>query len=187
LNRIGLIDTVPPASGDTGLLLQRALGKVAFLPFGLLIDQWRWKVFSGAIAPADYNRAWWDLKLKYQGVAPPVPRGEDDFDPGAKYHVAANVPYTRYFLADVLQFQFHRALLRAAGYTGPLHRGSIYGNEAAGAKLKAMMAMGQSRPWPEALQAMTGETRADAGAMMEYFAPLKAWLDEQNRGNPVGW
>jgi peptidyl-dipeptidase A len=187
LKRIGLLDRDPAPGSDTALLLRMALDKVAFLPFGLLIDQWRWKVFSGAIAPADYNRTWWDLKLRYQGVAPPVPRGEADFDPGAKYHVPANVPYTRYFLADVLQFQFHRALLRKAGYSGPPHKGSIYGNKAAGAKLEAMMALGQSRPWPEALHAMTGEKRADASAMMEYFAPLKAWLDAQNRGKKVGW
>jgi len=187
LKQIGLLDRDPATGSDTAFLLRMALDKIAFLPFGLLIDQWRWKVFSGAIAPADYNRTWWELKLKYQGVVPPAPRSEADFDPGAKYHVAANVPYTRYFLADVLQFQFHRALLRAAGYTGPPHKGSIYGNKAAGAKLEAMMAMGQSRPWPEALQAMTGETRADASAMLEYFAPLKAWLDEQNRGQKVGW
>jgi len=187
LKKIGLLDRDPAPGSDIALLMKMALDKVAFLPFGLLIDQWRWKVFSGEIAPADYNRTWWELKRKYQGVAPPSPRSESDFDPGAKYHVAANVPYTRYFLADVLQFQFHRALLREAGYSGPPHLGSVYGNKAAGAKLQAMMAMGQSKPWPEALEAMTGEKRADAGAMMEYFAPLKKWLDEQNRGKKVGW
>jgi peptidyl-dipeptidase A len=187
LKKIGLLDRDPAPGSDIALLLKMALDKVAFLPFGLLIDQWRWQVFSGAIAPADYNRTWWDLKRKYQGVVPPVARSEADFDPGAKYHVSANVPYTRYFLADVLQFQFHRALLRASGYSGAPHLGSIYGNKAAGEKLQAMMALGQSRPWPEALQAMTGETRADATAMMEYFAPLKKWLDEQNRGTKVGW
>jgi len=187
LRKIGLLDRDPAPGSDTAFLLRMALDKVAFLPFGLLIDQWRWQVFSGAIAPADYNRTWWDLKRRYQGVVAPAPRSEADFDPGAKYHVAANVPYTRYFLADILQFQFHRALLRAAGYSGPPHKGSIYGNKAAGAKLEAMMALGRSRPWPEALEAMTGETRADASAMVEYFAPLKAWLDGQNRGTKAGW
>jgi peptidyl-dipeptidase A len=187
LKRIGLIDQVPPASADTGLLLRRALDKIAFLPFGLLIDQWRWKVFSGEIAPAQYNQAWWDLRRQYQGVAPPVPRSENDFDPGAKYHVAANVPYTRYFLAAILQFQFHRALCREAGYTGPLHRCSIYNNKAAGARLAKMLAMGQSRPWPEALEVLTGEKQMDATAILDYFAPLKKWLDEQNAGHKVGW
>ena len=185
LKQIGLIETVPPASGDIGLLLGRALEKVAFLPFGLLVDQWRWKVFSGEIKPADYNTSWWDLRRKYQGVAPPVARSEADFDPGAKYHIPANVPYTRYFLATILQFQFHRALCREIGYTGPLHRCSIYGNKAAGAKLAKMLAMGQSRPWPEALEALTGERHMDASAMLDYFAPLKKWLDEQNAGHTV--
>jgi peptidyl-dipeptidase A len=181
LVKVGLLDRAPDAAGDTGLLLSRALEKVAFLPFGLLIDQWRWKVFTGEVKPADYNTAWWDLRSRYQGVSPPVPRGPEDFDPGAKYHVPANVPYTRYFLAHILQFQFHRALCRAAGQTGPLHRCSIYGNQAAGEKLARMLAMGQSRPWPDALEALTGERRMDAGALLEYFAPLAKWLDEQQK------
>jgi peptidyl-dipeptidase A len=187
LKTIGLIDTVPPPSADIGILLDRALDKVAFLPFGLLIDQWRWKVFSGEIKPADYNKSWWELRRKYQGIAPPVARSEDDFDPGAKYHVAANVPYTRYFLAYILQFQFHRALCKEAGYTGPLNRCSIYGNKAAGAKFAKMLAMGQSRPWPDALEALTGQRQMDATAILDYFAPLKKWLDEQNAGHKVGW
>ena len=181
LKKINLIDKVPDESADIGLLMQRALAKVAFLPFGYLVDQWRWKVFSGEVGPKDYNKAWWDLRAKYQGIAPPAARSEADFDAGAKYHVAANVPYARYFLATILQFQFHRALCREAGYTGPLHRCSVYGNKQAGEKLQKMLAMGQSCPWPEALKALTGEDRMDATAILDYFAPLKRWLDEQNR------
>jgi peptidyl-dipeptidase A len=187
LRKINLLESDPPAGRDIGLLLNRALDKVAFLPFGLLIDQWRWKVFSGEITPDNYNAAWWSLREKYQGVAAPVARSEADFDPAAKYHVAANVPYARYFLADILQFQFHRGLCRAAGETGPLHLCSIYGNKEAGRRLNAMLEMGQSRPWPDALEALTGERRMDASALTEYFAPLKAWLDQQNAGHPVGW
>ena len=187
LVKIGLLEKAPDQSRDTGLLLRRALDGVAFLPFGLLIDQWRWKVFSGEIPPEKYNQSWWDLRLKYQGVAPSVARTEQDFDPAAKYHVAANVPYTRYFLARILQFQFHRALSRVAGCKEPLHRCSIYASKEAGERLIKTLTMGASRPWPEALQALTGETRMDASALMEYFAPLKKWLDEQNKGKPVDW
>ena len=187
LVKIDLLDKAPDASADTGLLLRAALERLAFLPFGLLVDQWRWQVFSGAITPQNYNKAWWDLKLKYQGVAPVTARGEEFFDPGAKYHVPANTPYTRYFLAQVLQFQFHRALAKTAGCTTPLHRCSIYGNAEAGKRLKAMMEMGASKPWPDALEALTGQREMDATAMAEYFAPLKKWLDEQNRGKKVGW
>jgi peptidyl-dipeptidase A len=188
LKQAGLIEKVPE-SDDTALLLRQAMDKVAFLPFGLLIDQWRWKVFSGEIKPADYNAAWWKLRAKYQGVVPPVARSEADFDPGAKYHVPANVPYTRYFLARILQFQFYRAMCREAGQTGPLHRCTFYDNKAAGAKLDAMLQLGLSKPWPEALKTLTGEEHMDAGAMMEYFAPLKKWLDEQNAAAGVkpGW
>ena len=182
LKQIGLLERVPGAEGDLGLLMKKALDKVAFLPFGLMIDQWRWKVFSGEIKPAEYNKAWWELRAKYQGLTPPVPRSEADFDPGAKYHVAASVPYARYFLADILQFQFQRALCREAGYKGPLHRCSVYGNKAAGERLNKMLAMGLSRPWPEALEALTGEKRMDATAILDYIAPLKKCLDEQNRG-----
>ncbi len=187
LVKIGLLDQAPDASRDIGLLLARALEKVAFLPFGVVIDQWRWKVFSGEVPPASFNSAWWQLRLKYQGVAPASPRGEDTFDAGAKYHVPANTPYTRYFLAHILQFQFHRALAKSAGCTTPLHRCSIYGSKDAGTRLDAMLKMGLSRPWPEALQALTGSTAMDATAIIDYFAPLKAYLDQQLAGKPVGW
>jgi len=187
LKRIGLIDAEPDPSKDVGLLLEMALDKLAFLPFGLLVDQWRWKVFDGTIAPARYNAAWWELREKYQGVSAPVARTEADFDPGAKYHVPANVPYTRYFLADILQFQFHRALCRATGQSGPLNRCSIYDDKEAGRRVQKMLEMGQSRPWPDALEALTGQREMDATAIADYFAPLKKWLDEQNAGHPVGW
>jgi peptidyl-dipeptidase A len=189
LKQIGLIDAVPPASGDVDYLLQQALEKVAFLPFGLLVDKWRWEVFSGQVKPEQYEKAWWDLRLKYQGIVPPVARTEADFDPGAKAHVPGNVPYARYFLARILQFQFHRALCRQIGYNGPLHRCSIYGNKEAGKRLNSMLALGASKPWPEALDALTGEKKMDASALADYFAPLKIWLDEQNNANhyPVGW
>ena len=187
LVRIGLLDKAPDASRDIGLLMTRALEKVAFLPFGLLIDQWRWKVFAGEVPPATYNKVWWDLRLKYQGVAPPAPRGEDFFDPGAKYHVPDNTPYTRYFLAHILQFQFHRALSQAAGCKGPLHRCSIYESKEAGQRLNAMLTMGLSRPWPEALEALTGSKQMDASAILDYFAPLDKWLDEQLKGQKTGW
>ncbi len=187
LVEIGLLDAEPDPSKDIGLLLNQALDKVAFLPFGLLIDQWRWRVFSGEVGPDEYNDDWWALREKYQGVRPPIARADTDFDPGAKYHVPGNVPYTRYFLAHILQFQFHRALCEAAGNTGPLHRCSIYNNKAAGEKLIAMLEMGASRPWPEALEAITGQSKMDATAILDYFAPLSQWLDEQNEGRACGW
>jgi len=187
LKRVGLLENIPPAEADIPLLLKQALEKVAFLPFGLMIDQWRWKVFSGEITPENYNRAWWELRLKYQGVVPPIPRTEADFDPGAKFHVAGNVPYMRYYLAHIYEFQFYRAMCRASGYSGPLNRCTFFGSKEAGAKLNQMLAMGQSKPWPDAMEALTGERKGDASALLEYFAPLKKWLDEQNQGMMVGW
>ncbi len=187
LVKIGLLDKAPDASRDIGLLLSRALEKVSFLPFGLLIDQWRWQVFSGAVTPDHYNQAWWDLRLKYQGIAPPSPRGENFFDPGAKYHIPDNTPYMRYFLAFILEFQFHRALAEEAGCTLPLHRCSIYESAAAGKKLQTMLEMGRSKPWQDALEEMTGSRQMDASAILDYFAPLSTWLDEQLKGQPIGW
>jgi peptidyl-dipeptidase A len=189
LKQIELIQAVPPASGDIDYLLEQALAKVSFLPFGLTIDKWRWEVFSGQVKPGEYNKAWWDLRLKYSGVAPPVARTEADFDPGAKAHVPGNVPYMRYFLARILQFQFQRALCRQAGINGPLHRCSIYNNKAAGKRLNDMLALGQSKPWQEAHETLTGEKEMDASALADYFAPLKLWLDEQNKAHnyAVGW
>jgi peptidyl-dipeptidase A len=187
LKQVGLLSEVPGPAADTALLLRQALDKVAFLPFGLLVDKWRWGVFDGSIPPSRYNAAWWELRNRYQGVSAPLPRTEADFDPGAKYHIPANTPYMRYFLARVLQFQFYRALCREAGYTGPLYRCSFFGSQAAGRKFAAMLEAGQSRPWQETLYTMTGERRMDGGALLEYFAPLKEWLDRQNQGKPVGW
>jgi peptidyl-dipeptidase A len=187
LVKVGLLDKEPPASSDIPLLLREALDKIAFFPFGILMDKWRWGVFSGAITPANYNQAWWELRTKYQGIAPADMRGEDLFDPGAKYHIAANVPYARYFLARILQFQFHRSLCRIAGNTGPLNRCSIYANKEAGARLDKMLAMGLSRPWPDALEALTGQREMDATAVVDYFRPLLDWLDEQNKGKECGW
>jgi peptidyl-dipeptidase A len=187
LAQIGLLDSVPDASKDLGLLLQRALDGVAFLPFGLLIDKWRWQVFSGELTPATYNEGWWKLRTQYQGVRPPQPRSADAFDAGAKFHIPNNTPYMRYFLARILQFQFYKAACDEVGWTGPLHRCSFYGSKDAGAKLNAMLEMGASRPWPEALEAFTGTRTMDGAAIVAYFGPLKTWLDEQNEGRTCGW
>ena len=189
LVKIGLLAPaqVPSADKDIGLLLRQAMDKVAFLPFGLLVDKWRWNVFSGKIGSGDYQKGWDALRLQYQGITPPVARDETKFDAGAKYHIPATVPYTRYFLARVLQFQFYKAACDQAGWKGPLHRCSFYGNTAVGTKLNAMLAMGQSKPWPDALQVMTGSRQMSGKALVEYFAPLKAWLDQQNKGKPTGW
>lgn len=186
---INLLDKakVPSADKDIGLLLRQAMDKVAFLPFGLLVDRWRWGVFDGTIKPADYNTAWTQLRLQYQGITPPAERPANAFDAGAKFHIPGNTPYTRYFLARVLQFQFYEAACKQAGWTGPLHRCSFYGNKEVGAKLNAMLEMGASKPWPDALEAFTGNREMSGKAMADYFAPLKAWLDEQNKGKPQGW
>lgn len=179
LNQVDLLPAVPKTQDDVEFLLRMALDKVAFLPFGLLVDQWRWKVFNGEIPPAQYNAAWWALREQYQGVKAPGPRPADAFDAGAKYHVPANTPYTRYFLAHILQFQMHRAMCKAAGHTGPLHTCSVYGNKEVGARLQKMLAMGASKPWPDALEALTGERQMDATAILDYFQPLRQWLDAE--------
>lgn len=188
LKEKGLLDKV--VTNDQATInqqMRKALEKIAFLPFGLLVDKWRWDVFSGKVKPAEYNKHWWALRTKYQGVAAPVTRADTDFDAGAKFHVASNTPYMRYFLAAVLQFQFHRALCEKAGFKGPLHECSIYANKAAGAALAAMLKLGASKPWQEALQAVTGSDHMDATAMLDYFAPLQKWLEEQNKGQACGW
>jgi peptidyl-dipeptidase A len=188
LKEKGLLDKVE--KNDKMVLNQqmmKALEKIAFLPWGLMVDKWRWDVFSGAVKPEDYNKHWWELRLKYQGVSPPLERGPADFDPGAKYHVAANVPYMRYFLAAVLQFQFHRALCKKAGFTGPLNECSIYNNKEAGKAYWEMLQKGASQPWQDTLFQLTGSREMDATAILEYFAPLQKWLEEQNKGQSCGW
>jgi peptidyl-dipeptidase A len=186
----GPLETAAESGEDDALInsqMRMALAKVAFLPFGLMIDRWRWGVFDGSIKPDEYNKAWWDLKARYQGVAPVAPRGEDFFDPGAKYHVPGNTPYTRYFLSHVLQFQFYKALCDAAGYKGPLYECSFYGNKAAGQKFQAMLAKGASQPWQQTMKELTGGEKMDASGVLEYFAPLQKWLIDQNAGQQCGW
>ncbi|WP_282132025.1 M2 family metallopeptidase [Pseudoalteromonas aliena] len=187
LKEIGLLEQVPDESKDIGLLMKMALDKVAFVPFSLMVDQWRWQVFSGEVTPENYNKAWWELREKYQGVQAPIARSENDFDPGAKYHVPGNTPYTRYFLAHILQFEFHRSLCEIAGNDKAIHRCSIYNSKEAGDKLNAMLKMGSSRPWQEALESITGKPQMDATAMLDYFAPLQTYLDKQNEGRNCGW
>lgn len=187
LKQVGLIQTIPDESNDIGMLLKVALDKIAFVPFGLMVDQWRWKVLANEVTPEQYNDLWWELREKYQGVAAPVARDANAFDPGAKYHVPANVSYTRYFLAHILQFQFHKALCDIAGSEEALHRCSIVGSKEAGTALNKMLEMGKSRPWQEAMQTLTGKPDMDASAIADYFAPLKVWLDEQNAQRNCGW
>ncbi|HJQ16660.1 MAG TPA: M2 family metallopeptidase [Allosphingosinicella sp.] len=189
LVRLGLLDSakVPPEDKDIGLLLRQAMDKVAFLPFGLLVDKWRWGVFDGSIAPDRYNQAWTDLRRRYQGIVPPVTRTEANFDPGAKYHIPGNTPYARYFLARILQFQFYQAACDQAGWKGPLHRCSFYGDKQVGARFNAMLAMGRSKPWPDALEAFTGSREISGDAMIAYFRPLLVWLQAQNKGRQCGW
>jgi peptidyl-dipeptidase A len=187
LKEIGLIDTLPDESKDSGLLMKMALDKVAFIPFGLMVDQWRWKVYSGEITPENYNTAWWELREKYQGVAAPVEREQSAFDPGAKYHVPGGVPYSRYFLAHIQQFEFHRALCEIAGNTDPIHRCSIYNNKDAGKALNTMLEMGSSQPWQQAYKVLTGNEQMDATAILDYFAPLQTWLKDKNQGKQCGF
>jgi peptidyl-dipeptidase A len=190
LAQIGILrqNQIPPASADTALLMRQALDKIAFLPFAISVDQWRWRVFRGQIQPADYNTSWWQLRQHYQGIVPPGgPRPADAFDPGAKYHIANNVPYLRYFLARVLQFQFYEAACRQAGWQGALNRCTIYGNTAVGQRFNQMLEMGRSHPWPDALEAFTGTRQMDGSSMVHYFQPLMTWLETQNRGHQCGW
>ncbi|MGE0583388.1 MAG: M2 family metallopeptidase [Steroidobacteraceae bacterium] len=188
LHRIGLVGAVKPSpEAVINQQMKMASEKIAFLPFGKVIDEWRWKVFAGEIKPEHYNEAWWQLRTQYQGVAPPVARTEADFDPGSKYHVPGNTPYTRYFLSFIIQFQFQKALCDAAGFKGPLHECSIFGNKAAGEKFAAMLKLGQSEPWQDTLEKLTGTRQMDASAILEYFQPLQSWLAEQNKGQACGW
>lgn len=187
LKEIGLIDTIPDESKDIGLLMKMALEKIAFIPFGLMVDQWRWKVYSGEITPENYNSAWWELREKYQGVTAPVERDANAFDPGAKYHVPGGVPYSRYFLAHIQQFEFHKALCEISGNTDPIHRCSIYNSKEAGTALNTMLEMGSSQPWQQAYKVLTGSEQMDATAVLDYFAPLQTWLKDKNQGKQCGF
>jgi peptidyl-dipeptidase A len=189
LAKLGILGDIP--NNEKSLInmqMKDALDKVAFLPFGYLMDKWRWDVFSGKTKPSDYNTSWWKLRTEYQGIAPlDATRPANAFDAGAKYHIPANVPYARYFLARILQFQFHKALCDAAGHQGPLHTCSVAGKKEAGRRLSEMLALGASEPWPVAMKKLTGTEKMDGQALLDYFDPLAKWLKEQNKGKKCGW
>ena len=188
LAKIGLAPAVPPSrEAVINQQMKMALDKIAFLPFGRLIDQWRWKVFSGEITPANYNSSWWELRRRYQGIVPPVPRTKAEFDPAAKFHIPDNTPYTRYFLSFILQFQFHKALCAASGSKLPLYECSNFDSKAAGEKFQAMLAQGASQPWQDTLEKLTGSREIDAAAITEYFQPLMQYLAQANKGQQCGW
>lgn len=189
LVKIGLLDEAdkPSEAADLDLLMRTAMDKIAFLPFGIMMDQWRWRVFSGEYSPAEYNSGWWDLRKEYQGLRPPNNRPADAFDPGAKYHIPGNTPYMRYFLSYILQFQFHKAACDIAGFQGPIHQCSIYGNKEVGRRFNAMMEMGSSKPWQDALEAFTGTRDMDGSAIIEYFRPVMDYLEKENKDRSCGW
>ncbi|XP_071039603.1 angiotensin-converting enzyme isoform X1 [Parasteatoda tepidariorum] len=190
LERIGLLEeaTDDPET-EINILLYMALEKIAFQPHGLIVDLWRSNIFNGSTDKSELNKAWWKLRLDYQGVCPPVLRSEDDFDAGALYHVGADITYLRYFASIIVQFQFHQALCEEAGHKGPLHKCSIYKNKKAGKLLSDMLKLGSSVPWTEAMKLITkGKTdKMDSASILEYFQPLYAWLKKQNRNEFVGW
>ena len=170
-----------------GLLMKQALEGVVAVPWTLMLDKWRMAVFDGNLSDDQLNDYWWELREKYQGVASPIERPVDAFDPGAKYHIPGNTPYTRYYLARVLQYQFHEALCESMGFDGDLHECSIYGNKEAGLRLRNMLAVGQSEPWPDALEKITGQRTLSGKSLLNYYEPLKEWLDDQNEGRACGW
>ncbi|XP_022084569.1 angiotensin-converting enzyme-like isoform X2 [Acanthaster planci] len=188
LHAVGLLDEVEDnKEADLNFLMSMALDKIAFLPFGYLMDKWRWAVFDGTITPENFNAEWWKLRTQYQGIVPPTPRSEANFDPAAKYHIPSDTPYIRYFVSLILQFQFHKAMCDAAGHTGALLKCDVYNSTDAGKLLGDMLQMGESREWPEALEKITGGRNMSAEPLLDYFEPLVTWLEEQNAGETLGW
>ena len=190
LNKIGFISIKEASDAKKdpiGLLMKQALEGVVVIPWALTLDKWRSGVFNGEIKESDLNSSWWNMRESYQGITSPVYRSEEYFDPGAKYHIPANTPYTRYYLARIMQYQFHEALCNAMNFDGPLHECSIYGNEIAGEKIISTMAMGQSQPWQDAFENITGSRSLSGSSVMNYYKPLKEWLDKQNENRICGW
>jgi peptidyl-dipeptidase A len=189
-HKIGMIteaEAINAKSDPISLLMQQALDGVVSVPWTLMLDKWRAGVFSGETSEAELNNSWWELREYYQGIEAPRERDADAFDPGAKYHIPGNTPYTRYYLAKILQYQFHESLCNQIGFEGPLHECSIYNNELAGEQLRAMLSLGQSQEWQVALEALTGTRTLSGKSMLNYYKPLKDWLDVQNASRSCGW
>ncbi|RWS24917.1 TPA angiotensin converting enzyme precursor-like protein [Leptotrombidium deliense] len=179
LKKIKLLNNFDESDkGTINFQLKLALDKVAFMPFGYLIDLWRWGVFEGTTTKDQYTRKWWELRINYQGISPPVKRSENDFDPGGKYHVAANSPYMSYFVSHILQFQWHKALCMLAKET-ILHKCDIDGNKEVGDKIRKVFSQGASIPWQKQLENLTDSAEMSAKPLLEYFTPLREFLKKE--------
>uniref|UniRef100_A0A182LUT3 Angiotensin-converting enzyme n=1 Tax=Anopheles culicifacies TaxID=139723 RepID=A0A182LUT3_9DIPT len=196
LEKIGLLkDFVLDEESKLNQFYQAGLSKLVFLPFAYTLDKYRWEIFRGDVKPDHYNCKFWEMRSKYSGLEPPVERTESDFDAAAKYHVSADVEYLRYFVSYIVQFQFHRAACEKAGQyvkgdpEKTLNNCDIYQSAEAGNALKQMLAMGSSKPWPDAMEVLTGQRKMSADALIEYFQPLYDWLVKENKalGAFVGW
>ncbi|CAH0729159.1 unnamed protein product, partial [Brenthis ino] len=196
LRVLGLLEDGPDdLESNINQLYKMILDKIVFLPFAYLLDLYRYGVFRGTTTESDYNCHFWKLREAFQGVEPPAPRSEADFDPAAKYHVSADVEYMRYYISFIIQFQFHRSLCQIAGEYSPgdsnklLSNCDIYRSTAAGNAFGKMLQLGSSKPWPDAMEVLTGQRRMDASGVLEYFEPLHEWLKAENErtGEYIGW
>ncbi|XP_034947061.1 angiotensin-converting enzyme-like [Chelonus insularis] len=190
LKKIGLYNSTNLNDYETTInfLMLMALRKVVYLPFAYIVEQWRWRVFSDGVA--DMTAKWWELRLQYQGIIPPIPRIERDFDPGSKYHIPADIPYINYFVGVVIQFQLFESFCDISGHTGDLHTCDIYKSQEAGRLLSEILSLGSSSNWQEIIRIMTrGKmNRIDVNALLRYFEPLNEWLQQENRMEPIiGW
>ena len=167
--------------------MKQALEGVVVVPWALMLDKWRSGVFNGEITEDQLNSSWWQLREEYQGISTSEERSEAYVDPGATNQIPGNTPYTRYYLARIMQYQFHESLCNDIGFDGPLHECTIYNNPDAGEKLKSMLALGSSVPWQDAFENLTGSRQLSGKSILNYYAPLKEWLDEQNKNRICGW
>jgi peptidyl-dipeptidase A len=171
-----------PKPDPTQLLLKEALNYAVFIPWSAgTMFMFEKELYYDDLAPEQWNKRWWELTAKYQGIAPPTPRGEEFCDAATKTHINDDpAAYYDYALSFVLLFQIHDHIAREILHEDP-HDTSYFGRKEVGAFLKSILEPGASVDWKALLVEKTGSPLS-AKPMLRYFEPLMGWLKEQNQG-----
>lgn len=168
-------------------LLNSALDQIVFIPWAAgVMTSWEHDFYEGDLSADELNKRWWDYVARFQGIAPPEPRGEEYCDPATKTHINDDpAQYYKYAIAFAIKYQLHMYIAKNILHQDPRNC-SYYGNKELGAFLYNLMKVGATRDWRQLIREATGEDLS-AKAMLEYYAPLMKYLQEQNKGRDIGW
>jgi peptidyl-dipeptidase A len=175
---------------DRAALLDEALeSAIPFIQWSAgTMAHWERDFYSANLPPEEIQSRWWKYVAEFQGVEPPSNRNgmNDHCDACSKTHIN-DLPaqYYNYALSTVIKYQMHDHICKKILKQDP-HSCNYYGHKEVGDFLKSIMKQGALRPWRDVLKEATGEPLSTR-ALVEYFKPLDPWLDQELKGQAVGW